>query len=125
MAFATVFLNQFPAVTRLAVIGWWRSRRRAEAFGEIMNDRQVQPPNPVRPAEQAVTALDVRAALDGLGPEHRAVITEMYLNRHSAEETAEILGIAVGTVRSRSYYALHALRESAPGSSAGTTATAS
>jgi RNA polymerase sigma-70 factor, ECF subfamily len=69
--------------------------------------------------EQAITALDVRAALARLSPEHRAVITEMYLNEHTAVETAEILGIPVGTVNSRSYYALHALREAAADPSVG------
>lgn len=66
--------------------------------------------------EQAITALDVRAALARLSPEHRAVITEIYLNGHNVVQTAEILGITVAAVKSRSYYALHALREAAPGS---------
>jgi RNA polymerase sigma-70 factor (ECF subfamily) len=70
-----------------------------------------------RRREQAITAPDVRAALARLSPEHRAVITEIYLNGHTAVETAEILGIPVGTVNSRSYYALHALREAAAGPS--------
>lgn len=69
--------------------------------------------------EQAITAPDVRAALARLSPEHRAVITEMYLNGHTAVETAEILGISVGTVNSRSYDALHALREAAEGPALG------
>jgi RNA polymerase sigma-70 factor (ECF subfamily) len=90
-----------------------------------MDDRHVQLPDPAQPTGRAITALDVRAALARLSPEHRAVITEMYLNRHTAVETADILGITVGAVMSRSYYAVHALRESAAGFSAGTPATAS
>jgi RNA polymerase sigma-70 factor (ECF subfamily) len=125
VASATVFLNEFQAVTRRVALDLWRSRRRAEAFGEIMDDRHVQLPNPVEPVEQAITAVDVRAALDGLSQEHRAVITEMYMNQHSAVETAEILGIPVGAVKSRSYYALRALRETIFGFSADTPATAS
>jgi len=117
MAFADVFLNEFPAVTRRAAIDRWRSRRHAEAIEEIMDDRYVRLPDSVEPIEQAITALDVRAALTRLSPEHRAVITEMYLNKHTAVETAEILGIPVAAVKSRSYYALHALREAAAGSS--------
>jgi len=119
MASVRVFLNEFPAVTRRVAIDRWRSRRRAEAFEEIMNDRHGQLPDPVKPVEQAITALDVRAALARLSPEHRAVITEMYLGKHTAVETAEILGITVAAVKSRSYYALHALREAAEGSSLG------
>lgn len=73
-------------------------------------------PHRVGLAEPAVTGHDVRAALARLSPEHREVITEMYLNRHTAVETAEILGIPVAAVTFRSYYALHALREAAAGS---------
>jgi RNA polymerase sigma-70 factor (ECF subfamily) len=75
--------------------------------------------------QQAITALDVLAALARLSPEHRAVITEMYLNDHTAVETAEILGITVAAVKSCSHHALHALRESALGLLGGTQATAS
>ena len=117
MASATVFLNEFPAFTRRVAIDLWRSRRCAETFGEIMDDRHVRLPESAEPIEQPITALDVRAALARLDQEHRAIITEMYLNKHSAVETAEILGIPLGVVKSRSYYALHALREAAAGPS--------
>ena len=119
MASATVFLTELPAATRRVALDLWRRRRQAEAFGEIMDDRHVRVLDPVKPAEQAITALDVRAALARLSSEHRAVITEMYLNGHTAVETARLLGISLDTVTSRSYYALHALREAAAGSSFG------
>jgi DNA-directed RNA polymerase specialized sigma24 family protein len=35
----------------------------------------------------------------------------MYFGGHSVAETAEILGIPMGTVKSRSYYALRVLRQ--------------
>ena len=99
-------------VTRRAAIDLWRSRRGAEAAEEPMGDRHLRLPDPVEPIERTVTTLDVRAALARLSPKQRAVITEMYLNDHTVVETAAIIGIPVGTVKSRSYAALRALRES-------------
>jgi RNA polymerase sigma-70 factor, ECF subfamily len=50
------------------------------------------------------------AALDRLTPEHRDVLGELYLRGNSVPQAAHALGIAPGTVKSRIYYALHALR---------------
>jgi RNA polymerase sigma-70 factor (ECF subfamily) len=76
----------------------------------------------VEPIGHDITPLDVRAAFARLSPEDRAVITEMYMNKHTAVETAEILGIPVGTVKFRSYSALRALREDVTGSPLGASA---
>ena len=98
-------------VTRHIAIDMWRARSRSEAAEEVIDDRHTELPDPVELIERTVDALDVRAALDLLSPEHRQVITEMYFRGHSVAETAEILGIPVGTVKSRSYYALRLLRQ--------------
>jgi RNA polymerase sigma-70 factor, ECF subfamily len=97
-------------VTRHIAIDMWRARRSSEAAEEVIDDRHIDLPSPVEVIEQVVDALDVRAALAQLSPEHRGVITEMYFRGHSVTETAEILGIPAGTVKSRSYYALRILR---------------
>jgi RNA polymerase sigma-70 factor (ECF subfamily) len=60
---------------------------------------------------QSDHADDVLDALDRLSPEHRDVLTSIYYKGHSVEETAKALGVAPGTVKSRSYYALRRLRE--------------
>lgn len=52
----------------------------------------------------------VRQALGRLSPEHRAVLRECYYRQRSTEEAAAILGIAPGTVKSRTHYAIRALR---------------
>ncbi|MFB7059103.1 sigma-70 family RNA polymerase sigma factor [Streptomyces vinaceus] len=65
--------------------------------------------------EQAVTVLDVRGALRSLSPEHRAVLVQIYFRGASVCEAAEALGVPAGTVKSRTYYALRALREAMPG----------
>lgn len=55
--------------------------------------------------------MTVLGALDRLSPEHRDVLTELYYRQLSVAETADALGIPAGTVKSRSHYALKALRE--------------
>jgi len=60
--------------------------------------------------DQAVQRWTVAAALDRLTPEHRAVLVETYYEGRSVAEAAARLGIPQGTVKSRTYYALRALR---------------
>jgi len=49
-------------------------------------------------------------ALGRLTQEHRDVLRECYFRGSSVAQAAHTLGIAPGTVKSRTYYALHALR---------------
>ena len=49
-------------------------------------------------------------ALNSLRPAHRAVITELFYHRKTVAEVAEMLDIPEGTVRSRCFYGLRALR---------------
>ncbi|MEV4261284.1 sigma-70 family RNA polymerase sigma factor [Kribbella sp. NPDC049584] len=46
----------------------------------------------------------------GLSHDHRQVIVELFYKRQTVNEAAAVLGVPPGTVKSRSYYALHALR---------------
>ena len=50
------------------------------------------------------------AALGRLTQEHRDVLRECYFRGSSVTQAAQALGIASGTVKSRTYYALCALR---------------
>jgi RNA polymerase sigma-70 factor (ECF subfamily) len=52
----------------------------------------------------------VAEALDSLSRDHRAVIVETYYRGRSVAEAAEVLGVPPGTVKSRCYYALRALK---------------
>ncbi|MGW4126334.1 sigma-70 family RNA polymerase sigma factor [Nocardia sp. NPDC004711] len=63
-----------------------------------------------QPLERAIDGWLVSDALARLSPEHRAVVVELYFRDRSVAETARRLGIAEGTVKSRSYYAVRALR---------------
>jgi RNA polymerase sigma-70 factor, ECF subfamily len=52
----------------------------------------------------------VTAALGRLTQEHRDVLMELHLRGSSVAQAAHALGIAPGAVKSRTYYALRALR---------------
>jgi RNA polymerase sigma-70 factor (ECF subfamily) len=60
--------------------------------------------------ERVLAAETIRSALTKLSPEHHSVIIEIYYHGRSAAETARLLGVPEGTVRSRTYYALRCLR---------------
>ena len=60
--------------------------------------------------ERALLSWEIADALAGLRPDHRAVLIETYYRGRSVAEAAEVLGVPPGTVKSRSYYALRALR---------------
>jgi RNA polymerase sigma factor (sigma-70 family) len=62
-------------------------------------------------AQQTADRQLVLAALRTLPAEHRQVLLECYFRGASAAEAAETLGVPLGTVKSRTYYALHALRQ--------------
>ena len=61
-------------------------------------------------SEQVVNRHLVAAALGRLTQEHRDVLRECYFRGGSVAQAANALGIAPGTVQSRTYYALRALR---------------
>jgi RNA polymerase sigma-70 factor (ECF subfamily) len=61
-------------------------------------------------ADQVATAVTVRAAMEGLSEDHRGVLEQLYFHGRSLGEAAAALGVPPGTVKSRSYYALRALR---------------
>jgi RNA polymerase sigma-70 factor (ECF subfamily) len=60
--------------------------------------------------EDLVRKVVVTEALRLLSPAHREVLNETILRDRTVNEAAEALGIPVGTVKSRVYYALRALR---------------
>lgn len=53
----------------------------------------------------------VANALNSISPQHRDVIVELFYRRRSVGEVAALSGIPEGTVRSRCFYGLRALRK--------------
>jgi RNA polymerase sigma-70 factor (ECF subfamily) len=62
-------------------------------------------------ADQVVDSIVALEALEHLSEEHRSVLVEIYFQGRTVAETAELLGIPVGTVKSRSHNAMKNLRE--------------
>jgi len=60
--------------------------------------------------ERAMASWQVEEAVRHLTPEHRTVIVEIYLKGRTSKEMAERLAVPEGTVRSRLFYALKALK---------------
>jgi len=62
------------------------------------------------PYERALLAWEIEEALRRLGDAHREVLVETYYRCRPYAEVAAQLGVPEGTVKSRVYYALRALR---------------
>src|SRR6185312_14582462 len=63
-------------------------------------------------ADQVINSMDVLEALQKLSEDHRKVIVQLYFRGASLLEASKALGVPEGTVKSRSYHALRALRKS-------------
>ena len=61
--------------------------------------------------EQLLLGLDVRTALDALSPKHREVLELHVLAGLTQAQVAERLELPLGTVKTRTFYALRALRD--------------
>ena len=59
--------------------------------------------------ERLLGWLTLADALQGLSPDHRQVIIHSYVTQRPHSEIAQLLGVPVGTVRSRLFYAREAL----------------
>ncbi|MCX4904375.1 sigma-70 family RNA polymerase sigma factor [Streptomyces sp. NBC_00878] len=60
--------------------------------------------------DRMLTSQVVRNALRELSAQHEEVIRLMHYSRYSVADAAEHLGVPPGTVKSRSYYAIRALK---------------
>jgi RNA polymerase sigma-70 factor (ECF subfamily) len=60
--------------------------------------------------DSALLSWQIADALRSLSPDHRRVIVEVHYRGRSVAEAASVLGVPPGTVQSRTFYALRALR---------------
>jgi len=60
--------------------------------------------------ERLLDGHEVRAALTSLPERLRRILIEIYFQERSVAEAAEILDVPTGTIKSRTFYALRALR---------------
>lgn len=101
-----------------------RSRLLAVVGDLVTDDDRAQAWRPVETAGEAdmgrVTAPDavdrtltaqvVTDAMADLTPRQREVLLHLYYLGHSVDQAARVLGVPPGTVKSRTYYAIRALR---------------
>ena len=81
---------------------------RARAARPVVAESKVEPS--VEPLEETLLAWQVEEAMRRIGDQHREILVETYYRGRPYAEVAAELGIPVGTVKSRVYYALRALR---------------
>jgi RNA polymerase sigma-70 factor (sigma-E family) len=88
-------------------VSWWRRRRRSPVTVSDPPDIPAHDPD-------ASMTVAVHAALVRLAPRQRAVLVLRYFEDLTEVETAAVLGISVGTVKSQTRDALARLRLVAP-----------
>ncbi len=109
-----VVLRNLPALREPAA---WRSWVRRIAVRESLrmarDNREVAMPDPPEAMESfdLDTAIDVRGTLRKLPPQQRAVLFLRNLEDLSEQETAEVLGVPEGTVKSRLHRAQQGFRD--------------
>ena len=98
---------------RIATREAFRQLKRERRWAEQVRDEDAlgaiaAPP----PREEFAPELSarLRESVAGLSPASRAVVVLYYLHEMSLEETAAVLGVPLGTVKSRLAYGLGALR---------------
>jgi len=96
------------AVARNIAISAYHRRRRARPREVPLNENTL--PDTDASLDRMPDAWLLGTALNSLSPGHKAVITELFYHRRTVAEAAELLGIPAGTVRSRCFYGLRALR---------------
>lgn len=88
-------------------ISWWRRNRREPVH-------QVEAPSIPSASLVVDRRLVLQQALARLTPRQRAVVVLRYYDDLSETQTAEVMGVSVGTVKSQTHLALRRLRERAP-----------
>ncbi|MDE3721993.1 sigma-70 family RNA polymerase sigma factor [Nocardiopsis sp. N85] len=97
----------FTVVRRLVIDAHRaRSVRPAEVPPDDAHERPV-----ADATERIVTAQVVADALRDLSPMHREILVHVHYLGRGVNETAELLGIPPGTVKSRTHKAVRALKE--------------
>ncbi|MFI6156422.1 sigma-70 family RNA polymerase sigma factor [Kitasatospora sp. NPDC051170] len=97
----------FTVARRIAIDHYRMAAARAkEVIGEPLEDR----PLAEDPYEQVVVARDIALALRRVQKHHREVLVELHLKDSSVQEASSRLGVPPGTVKSRNFYAIRAMR---------------
>ena len=95
----------FTVARRLVIDGWRSAQQRSELT-------TADPPERAHSdgIEELTNRAVIATAMKRLSLEHREVLLECYYRGSSVAQAAQTLQIPPGTVKSRTHYALHALR---------------
>jgi RNA polymerase sigma-70 factor (ECF subfamily) len=96
----------FTVAKNLVIDGQRARRARPQEVGEAALGQRAGPDD----VDRALESWGVADALGSLRPDHRRVLFETYYKGSSVAEAAAVLGIPPGTVKSRTFYALKALK---------------
>jgi RNA polymerase sigma-70 factor (ECF subfamily) len=96
----------FTTARNLSIDAW---RRRSSRVPEVITDALPEPPG-TDEADRVVEGWLIAEALDRLTPTHRQVLIETFYRGRSVADAAARLGVPPGTIKSRTHYALRALR---------------
>lgn len=95
-------------VARNVLTDRWRASERRPRL--VSDDRALVAAPSEDDVDRALDGWLIHEALSRLSAEHVAVVQALFYQDQSVADAAVALGIAQGTVRSRSYYAVRALR---------------
>lgn len=103
----TSLMPWLATVARRIVID---EQRKKEARPPETGEEKLEKASVKDLTDDVLRSVIVTEAMRALSPSHRQVLNETILSDRTVNEAAEVLGIPVGTVKSRVYYALRALR---------------
>jgi len=95
----------FTTMRNLLIDDWRFRSGRPEVVTDEVPELGIQDD-----ADHILQACLLRDALRQLSPAHRDVIVERFYRDRTVREAADRLGVAAGTVKSRTHYALQALK---------------
>lgn len=95
------------SIERHLLVDMARSRQRRDVHDSRM---AVEAEPIVDHVERAMVAWQVEEAVGRLTDEHRLVVVEVYFRGRTSKELADRLSVPEGTIRSRLFYALKAMR---------------
>ena len=84
----------------------WRRQRLVELPTQLL----PEPREPAAPTDLVENRMVLRDALMRLGRKQRTVLVLRYFEDLTEQQTADLLGISVGTVKSQAHKAMHSLR---------------
>ena len=96
-----------------AQVSWWRRPRVAESMPGVLPDRTGadRDGGDADLSNRTAVRVTLRQALLRLTPSRRAVLVLRFFEDRSETETADVLGVSAGTIKSQTARALERLRK--------------